>query len=108
MKLKNHKSAQCDVFIQEDGTINFVSYTTLVIVAVPASDNVLAGEDIYVPAGESIDEDSYYISCSGTYSQTTSKQITWFLREYFAGITLDNIKQIAGEDAVLVAHRKEA
>jgi hypothetical protein len=29
-KLTNHKSAQCHVSIEDNGTINFISYTTLV------------------------------------------------------------------------------
>lgn len=34
-KLTNHKHSQCHVEIEDNGTINFISYTTLVIRAVP-------------------------------------------------------------------------
>lgn len=34
-KLTNHKSAHCHVSIEDNGTINFISYTTLVIQAKP-------------------------------------------------------------------------
>ena len=34
-KLTRHKYAQCHIEIEDNGTINFISYTTLVIRAVP-------------------------------------------------------------------------
>ena len=34
-KLTRHKYAQCHIEIEDNGTINFISYTTLVISAVP-------------------------------------------------------------------------
>lgn len=73
-KLTNHKSAHCHVSIEDNGTINFISYTTLVIQAVPHSSG------------------QYVLFCTGTYSQTTRKQIGWFLKEYFRDISYYDMK----------------
>lgn len=61
-KLNNHKYSQCHVVKFDDGTIQFVSYTTPVVEIRPNG---------YVYALP------YY-----RYSMTTIKQVGWFLREY--------------------------
>ena len=58
--LRNHPYAQCGWNKLEDGTIQFVSYETIVCEISPDGWFYLYGE----------------------FSTTTSKQITWFLREY--------------------------
>lgn len=75
-KLTNHKSSQCHVTIEDNGTINFISYTTLVIQAVPH----VSGQ--------------YVLFCTGTYSQTTRKQIGWFLKEYFGDVSYYDMKNV--------------
>lgn len=75
-KLKDHKYAQCKVLVTPN-QIAFVSYRTTVIVA---------------------DLTTREIECSGTYSQTTRKQIGWFLREYFPNVSYCDIKKIAGTE----------
>lgn len=62
-KLKDHEYAQAHVELHDDGTIDLVSYTTLVC-------------RIY-PDGR--------MECSGIYSRTTIKHIGWFMREYTHG-----------------------
>lgn len=77
IKLSEHKGAQCHVLISEDGNrIQFISYTTLVLDCKAISDG---GEE-------------YIINCIGTYSQTTRKQIGWFLREYFNNLCYYDVK----------------
>ena len=73
-KLKDHKYAQCKVLVTPN-QIAFVSYRTTVIVA---------------------DLETREIECGGTYSQTTRKQIGWFLKEYFPNVSYYDIKEIAG------------
>ena len=58
--LRNHPYAQCGWNKLQDGTIQFVSYETIVCEITPDGWFVLYGE----------------------FSTTTSKQISWFLREY--------------------------
>lgn len=86
LKLKNHPYCNCYVEmdnIENPTQISFVSYRTVVIYATK-KDNV------------------WYIECSGTYSQTTRRQITWFLREYFPKIDYYDMKEIAGKETFLV------
>ena len=79
-KLNNHKYAQCH--IEQDGNRTcFVSYNTAVIF-------------IEYHNGER------FIECTGTYSQTTRKQIGWFLREYLPEFSYYDMKRIAGAGAV--------
>lgn len=78
-RLKYHQYAQCYVTINEEtGAIKSISYNTIVIVAIPL------GARKWSP------------TCSGTYSQTTRKQIGWFLAEYFPSCTYYDMKSIAG------------
>lgn len=82
-RLQNHLHCNCYVltnYIINPTEIHFISYTTEVITALKLNDK-------------------WYIKCSGTYSQTTRKQISWFLREYFPMIDYYNIKSIAGKKA---------
>lgn len=58
--LRNHPYSQCGYSITDDGTILFVSYETIVC---------------------EISKDGWF-NLSGEFSTTTSKQVTWFLREY--------------------------
>lgn len=58
--LANHPYAQARVEILDDGTINLISYRTLVC---------------------QIDKDGY-LECTGTYSRTTISHIGWFVKEY--------------------------
>lgn len=76
-KLTNHEHAQCFVAIEDDGTINFISYRTLVIRAVLDTSG------------------QYVLFCTGTYSQTTRKQIGWFLKEYFGDVSYYDMKKSA-------------
>lgn len=89
-KLTNHKYAKCHIEIEDNGTINFISYTTLVISAVP------------------FEEYGYILYCTGTYSQSTRKQIGWFLKEYFGDISYYDMKRISGSGEGIYAERKHA
>jgi len=81
--LSEHKASQCHVIIHENGIIEFISYTTSVILA------------------KKLLKNEYDLSCSGTYSQTTRKQISWFLREYFPNISYYDIKSIADTEKTI-------
>lgn len=110
-KLAHHPGCQCRVQISEDGVIDFISYTTLVIRAVPqklAPQYFDERTDLVQKSGEYIDDEAYFLECTGTYSQTTRKQIGYFLKEYFGSITYQDIKEIAGENTVIIAHRGHA
>jgi len=61
-KLSNHKYSQCHINRFDDGTVQFVSYTTPVVEIRPNG---------YV-----------YALPYFNYSATTRKQVGWFLREY--------------------------
>src|SRR5574344_1363003 len=69
--LKKHKSAQCHIDLFDNGDIRFISYTTTVIYYCKHLDRLY---------------------CTGTYSQTTRKQIGWFLREYFPCVSYQNMR----------------
>lgn len=71
--LKFAPNAQCGVVLSDDGSIHFISYTTRVI---------------------TIDKEGW-IECTGTYSQTTRKQIGKFLKEYAPAFNYYTMKQIA-------------
>lgn len=87
-KLTNHKHSQCHVEIEDNGSINFISYTTLVIRAVP------------------FEGYGYTLYCTGTYSQSTRRQITWFLKEYFGDISYYDMKRISGSGEGIYTERK--
>lgn len=82
-KLKEHKSAACRVRKYSDGTLDLVSYNTLVVRATK------------IPSG-------YQIECSGTYSATTRKHIGWFLRAYFPMLSYYDLNGIANSDESII------
>lgn len=70
MKLKNHKYAQCSVSVHEEyGVIDFMSYETLVVRALKCESGA-----------------SWLVCFNQRFSRITSKQIRWFLQEYFPEI----------------------
>lgn len=75
--LRNHPSCQCHIRHNEDGSIDFISYATRVIT-------------LMVKDGKRM------VECTGTYSKTTARQITYFLREYAPDLTLTDMKRIIG------------
>ena len=79
-KLNNHPFSKCHIEQNENRTC-FVSYNTAVIF-------------IEYRNGER------FIECSGTYSQTTRKQIGWFLKEYAPDLCYQDMKRIAGAGMV--------
>lgn len=81
--LKNHKYSQCHVNTYTDGTIEFVSYSTPVVIIRP--DDYVVG----LPA----------FNCSAT----TRKQVGWFLREYAPRISYSFLKLHA--EHCLAVHR---
>lgn len=83
-RLENHKSAQCYVVVNAN-RIDFISYTTRVITV------LYRGTDLE------------QVECTGTYSNTTRKQIGWFLKEYMPHLTYQDMKAIVGMGMVLTA-----
>lgn len=75
-KLNNHPYSKCHV-TQEHGRICFVSYSTSVIFI-------------------EYHNNKRFIECTGTYSQTTRKQIGYFLKEYAPDLCYYDMKRIAG------------
>lgn len=113
-KLSKHPGAQCQITMHEDMTIEFISYTTSVIKATPIGKCDLSKFDaIHQPScttaverdGIMAKDTEYVLTCTGTYSQTTSRQISWFLREWFAGISLGDMQEIAGQNECVLAYR---
>jgi hypothetical protein len=70
--LRQHPYCQCKVRRYADGAIVFISYATPVIL---------------------IDSDGW-LSCTGTYSQTTRRQIGYFLKEYVPTLDYHMVKQL--------------
>ena len=68
--LREMPSAQCGVMFPENGGVLFMSYTTSVI---------------YI-------DGNGWLTCTGTYSPTTRKQIGRFLREYAPALTYQHAK----------------
>ena len=78
-KLKNHPYANCYVRVINDGEVlDFISYNTVVIRCRQLMPNSII----------------YFLECYGLYSTTTRKQIGYFLKEYFNGLTYQDIKGI--------------
>lgn len=71
-KLRNHASAQCCVRHYENGDLCLQSYMTDVIY---------------------YDSTRGMLYCTGTYSQTTRKHISWFLREYFPDVFYHTMRE---------------
>lgn len=78
--LRNHASAQCTIRMYENGDICLQSYLTDVV---------------------------YYdfmrgmLYCTGTYSQTTRKHISWFLHEYFPQFSYQELRKAYETDCKL-------
>ena len=72
IRLIDHPYAQCCVRKYADGSIEFISYSTLVIHITPSG----------------------WLHCFGTFSQTTRKQIGWFLKEYASTASYHLAKQM--------------
>lgn len=70
-RLESMPSAQCGVRFDENGAVTFVSYDTEVITIDPHG----------------------WLTCTGTYSATTRKQIGRFLREYAPFVTYSDAKR---------------
>ena len=85
LKLKDHPYCNCYV-LKDDDIIKLVSYKTEVIIAVRNPRN----------------KNKWILKCTGIYSQTTRKQISWFLREYFPKINYYDMKEIAGKEKVFI------
>ena len=85
LNLKEHPYCNCYV-LKDDDIIKLVSYITEVIIAVRNPKN----------------KNEWFLKCTGTYSQTTRKQIGWFLREYFPKINYSDMKEIAGKETFLI------
>ena len=83
-RLSEHPSSQCGVIVNKDGT-HFISYVTHVI---------------------TIDNDGW-LSCTGTYSATTRKQIGWFLREYAPRLCYHDAKHCAEKGVEMNIHTRE-
>lgn len=63
-KLKRHQYSQCEVLSNSIGDMVFRSYTTDVLY---------------------ITRDGY-VFCTGLYSKTTRRQLSWFLSEHYIGL----------------------
>lgn len=74
VKLEGHKYAKANVGIYESGNIELQSYSTIVIIAIK------------------LDDGKYQLRCTGLYSNTTRKHISWFISEYFGNIDYYVIK----------------
>ena len=85
MKLKNHPYAQCSVRVLLDGSVVFTSYNTDVIY---------------------IDKDGW-LYVSGLYSETTRKQIGYFLKEYVPQLNYYAIKKLYSKNLLFNIHTGE-
>ena len=83
--LREMPYAQCGVWISEDNGIVFVSYTTPVI---------------YI-------DNNGWLTCTGTYSPTTRKQIGRFLKEYAPMISYQMAKKAYEDEMKINIHTGE-
>lgn len=84
-RLKYAPHAQCGVIFDEHNAIHFISYRTLVITIDPMG----------------------WLTCTGTYSATTRKQIGYFLKEYAPSITYQNVKDCFWDNKTINIHTGE-
>ena len=84
--LKDHPSMSCRIRIYEDGTIELVSYTTMVLRAVRRDP----------------DTREYWVEAHGTFwdnervfTPTTARHLSYFLREYFPDLSYYTFKYAA-------------
>lgn len=80
LKLSNHTSSQCCVRHYENGDICLQSYLTDVVY---------------------YDSTRGTLYCTGTYSQTTRKHISWFLHEYFPQFSYQELRKAYETDCKL-------
>lgn len=78
-RLSNMPYAQAGVIFGENGEVSLISYSTLVC---------------------TIDADGW-LTCTGTYSQTTRKHIGAFMREYGHGLSYYDAKYCYEKDKAL-------
>lgn len=79
-KLRNHASAQCSIRLYNNGDICLQSYNTDVV---------------YYDFMQGM------LYCTGTYSQTTRKHISWFLHEYFPQFYYQELRKAYETDCKL-------
>ena len=82
--LRGHEHANAKVVFTDDGVLKLYSYDTEII---------------------SVDTDSTgnrQVTCTGLYSMTTRKHISWFLREYFPDITYNQVRDMDKNVPVLM------
>lgn len=106
--LNNHKYANCKVRIYNNGVIDLISYDTLVLRCIPSHSfkELHNNADKYsLISFENGGSGDYVIICSGTYSQTTRRQISWFMNEYFTASYKD-VKYSYENDCALLTYRR--
>lgn len=84
-KLIDHPYAQASIRLYDSGEIVFISYSTPVIIV--SSDG--------------------WMRCTGTYSQTTRKQIGWFMRERFPRLSYHTAKRLYIDNMEMNIHTGE-
>lgn len=84
-RLRTMPHAQCGVRFDEHGGVSFISYSTEVITVDPHG----------------------WLTCSGTYSQTTRKQISRFLSEYYPHISYQIVKHLYETNKTINVHTME-
>lgn len=82
--LKKHQSANCHVVIDDNGNIEFISYNTPII---------------------KIEQNELVVT--GTYSQTTRRQISWFLAEYLPSLNYYDLKKLVNKKVKFNILKKE-
>jgi hypothetical protein len=87
LKLKNHPHAKCHV-VKDEKFIKFISYETTVIYGVKFVNYE--------------NKERYSLWCYGTFSNTTRKQIGYFLNEYFPKLNYQDMKYIFEHDTQLM------
>ena len=84
-RLRLMPNAQCGVRFDEYGGVHFISYETEVITVDPHG----------------------WLTCSGTYSATTRRQIGRFLSEYYPNITYQLAKHCYEANKTVNVHTME-
>lgn len=84
-RLKLMPYAQCGVRFDDNVGVHFISYSTEVI---------------------TVDPDGW-LTCSGTYSQSTRKQIGRFLSEYYPHISYQLVKRLYETNQTINVHTME-
>ena len=84
-RLRYMPTAQCGVRFDEHGAITLVSYDTEVITIDPMG----------------------WLTCTGTYSQTTRKQIGFFLKEYAPNVGYYDAKRCYENNETINIYTRE-